>query len=384
VVLVSLVTILVGAILLILPRLRNALDAGTPQPSPTPTPVATATPAPTVTPTPTPDPRAVQFGEAIKRVQGLAMDGEYFGAFNLLDDLTREYPDQADRLKQETEKVAAKLGSETDDRLSAEQLARLGSLLESASDRGSVSAQMLLGKSYKAGDPSRAFTYFYLAASNGRNSEAMYELGQMYANNRGVDGGNYTKAVEWFRKSADMFYPPAIYALGECYYFGKGFGRPNYELAFNWLQLAANQGYVYGQVLLGDLYREGKLGNPNYVEAARLWTAASAQGSEDARTKLIVMTFNGELVDGKPVTGEANPTRKGRKAAFDQFKDDAAKGNPSSMFYYAMCLLGSAPDVVDPDERAGRKQMVIAAQHGDPQAQQWCAENRVKYAPPPR
>jgi TPR repeat protein len=303
-----------------------------------------------------------------------------------LNELGPISPEATARLKEETEKIIAKLGSETDDLLGTDQLAQLGDLLETASQRGSVSAQMLLGKSYLASDPPRAFKYFYLAATDGKNSEAMYKLGDMYASGHGVEGQDIEKAVGWFKQAADLLYPPAIYALGECYYFGKGFGgKPDYARACELLQLAANiHGNRYAQMLLGDLYHDGKLGNANYVEAARLWEAAATQGLEDARTKLIVMIYNGEIVNGKPVTGRPDRDKADRKAAFEQFKESASKGNRSSMFYYAMCLLGGVPGVVKPDEAAGRKQMVIAAERGDLQAQEWCRKNGEKFAPPPR
>jgi TPR repeat protein len=89
-------------------------------------------------------------------------------------------------------------------------------------------------------------------------------------------------------------------------------------------------------------------------------------------------------VDGKPAVGRPNPEKADRKTAFTQFKEGAAKGNRSCMFYYAMCLMGGVPGVVDADEEAGRKQMVIAAEHGDAQAQEWCRKHDLKFAPPPR
>lgn len=382
VVLVSLAAILIGVILLIAPRLKNAFQAGTHEAPPAQ--VVTSTPTPSPAPTPQPDARKVALDDAIKRAQDMAVLENYVGALGTLNDLVPLYPEAADQLKVETEKITAKLGSQTDDLLSADQLVSLGDLLEAASQRGLVSAQMLLGKSYLATDPTKAFNYFYLAATNGKNSEAMYQLGDMWASGHGVDGRDIKKAVDWFQQSARLLYPPAIYALGECYYFGKGFdGKPDYARAFDFLQLAANQyGNRYAQMLLGDLYHDGKLGGANYVEASRLWEAAAAQGLDDARTKLIVMVYNGEIVNGKPVTGKLDRDKADRKAAFEQFKESASKGNRSSMFYYAMCLMGGVPGVVEPDEAAGRKQMVIAAEHGDAQAQGWCRQNGVEFSPP--
>jgi len=378
-ILLLMVVVLVGAILLVLPRLQMALHAGqqaAATPSPTPVVVeATPTPVPTPAPTPTPDPRVVALNDAIKRVQDKAMLNDYVGALNLLDDLVRDYPEAASRLKEETEKIVAKLGSETNEFiLKPDQLAQLGALLETASERGSVSAQMLLGKSYISSDPTKAFKYLYLAATDGKNSEAMYQLGNLYASGRGVER-NWPEAIKSFENAG--LHPMAIYSLGECYYFGKGVPEDP-KRAYQYLQLAANQyGNSYAQVLLGDMYHDGRLGKPNYVEAARLWKAAAAQDSQDARTKLILMQFSGEIFNGVPVTGERDPDKADTKGAFEQFKAEAEKGSRSSMFYYAQCLLGAYPEGVD--AKLGREQMEKAASLGHPGAQDVCRQRGWDY-----
>ncbi len=282
--LVILLAALVGAILLVLPRLQNALQAGrhetNPTPAPTPIAVATPTPPPTPEPTPTPDPRKVALDEAIKRVGGMAMDERYLEALNLLNELRPVYPEETPRLDEETNKIAAKLGSETNDSLSAVQLAQLGDLLETAAQRGSLASQMLLGKSYLTVDPDKAFKYFLLAAD--KNSEAMYQLGNMYASGRGTNQSDQ-EAFKWYQDAAKLLEPEAMFKLGQAYFFGKGVTR-NVPLAFQILKLAAD-GYDnrYAQNLLGDIYRKGMVGKPNYSEAFRLWNRAAAQGWLDSQ-----------------------------------------------------------------------------------------------------
>ena len=382
IVLLVLVAVLGGAVLMLLPRLQTALKAGQPTPAPVPAASATPTPIPTPSPTPTPDPRQVALDAAVKRVQDMAVLEQYVGALNLLEDLEHDYPEASERLKNETEKIVAKLGSETDDWLSAERLKSLGDLLDGASQRGSTSAQMLLGESWLPTDPAKAFKYFALAATQGNNSEAMYQLGELCASGSGMDRRDYAEAVKWYQKAAAFLHPQAIYSLGECYYYGKGVDQ-DYRHAYGLLQMAANTySNRYAQVLLGDLYLDGKLGKPNYVEAARLLQAAAAQGMDDARTKLIFMFFNGEIVDGKPVTGTPQPDKVDKKAAVAQWKAEAEKGNRSSMYYYAMCLLGVVPEVED--LKAGQEQMIKAASMGDKEAQMRCQKYGWKYAVPPR
>jgi TPR repeat protein len=317
---------------------------------------------------------------SMRRVEDLAASENYVAALTLLEELLAKYPNSAAQLEDVMDSVMAKLGSETDDFLTPDQLAKLTRFLEKASRRGSTAAQMLLAKSYLPNDPARAFQYFHLAATDGRNSEAMYQLGDMYESGRGVDGRDDSRAVEWFQKAG--FHPQAIYALGECYYYGNGVPQ-DYRRAWELLNTAANEyGNRNAQVLLGDLYHDGRLGGPNYAEAARLWQAAAAQGLQDARTKLILMIFTGEMVDGHVVKKNPAPSDAGKKLAAEQFKREANTGNRSSMYYYAQCLLGLVPGLENPGK--GREQMEKAASMGDVQAQQFCDRNGWKYAPAPR
>jgi serine/threonine protein kinase/TPR repeat protein len=383
--LLVMIAVLAGAILLVLPRLQMALHAGqqaAATPSPTPVVVeATPTPVPTPAPTPTPDPRVVALNDAIKRVQDKAMSNDYVGALNLLDDLGRTNPEASQRIKDETEKTLAKLGSETNNSvLEPDRLKQLNDLLEAAAERGSVSAQMLLGMSYKTSDPTNSFKYLFLAATEGKNSEAMFQIGNLYANGHGVQKDLF-EAVKWFEK-AGLLHPMAVYSLGECYYFGKGVPRsePDFKRAFQYLQLAANQyGNTRAQVLLGDMYHNGDLGKPNYVEAARLWKAAVDQNSDDARTKLIYMQFAGEMINGIPLK-EANLEKADQKSAFEQFKAEAERGNVSSMFYYARCLLGVMPDVANP--KLGQEVLMKAAALGHLGAQDLCRQYKWDYTKP--
>jgi serine/threonine protein kinase/TPR repeat protein len=379
--LVLIVALLAGIAWILVPRLQAALQAG--QHSPTPAPTATPSPSPLVaetTPTPMPTPTATPsvFDAAIKRVQDLGVAGNYVAALGTIDDLARDYPVQAVRLRDETEKLTAKLRAETPgDKLTPEQLTQLAPVLESAAQRGSTSAQMLLGKSYLADRPADAFKYFYTAATDGKNSEAMYQIGSLYAAGQGTDK-DLAKAVEFFEKSAGLFYPPAIYALGECYFFGKGVPQ-NSALAIKNLQLAASYDNPQAQNLLGDIARKGLMGKPDYAEAFRLWSRATQQGWLDAQANLGVMYWMGEIIDGKPAT-KPDRDKADLKTAVQLWKEGADKGNASCMYFYAICLLGDGvPGVLEPDEKAGRTLMVAAAEHGNPQARKWCRDHDVKF-----
>jgi serine/threonine protein kinase/TPR repeat protein len=363
--LVLLAAVLGGAIFVMGNRPAPQTEA-TPTPSPTPVVVVATTPTPV--PTPTPDPRKVALDEAVKRADDMAVLEDYVGAFHLLDELFAQYPEAQDRLKAETDKVAAKLGSETNDFLLKDRLVELSGLLEAASDRGSTPAQMILGQSYLDPDPVKAFKYFYLAADKGGNSEAAYQVGDLYASGRGMEKRDYGKAVEFFQKAG--MHSRAIYSLGECYYFGNGVER-NPARAWELLNLAANHyGDRYAELLLGDMYQGGVLGKPNYGEAARLWKAAANKGLDDAKAKLILMEFMGQTVDGKAVSGAPTTAIETQKAQALRFKEEADRGNRLAMYYYGQILLGSQLGLQD--KKAGREMIEQSASMGCGAAQEFC------------
>ena len=70
---------------------------------------------------------------------------------------------------------------------------------------------------------------------------AMFDLGVLYYTGRGVTE-DYTKAVEWFRKAADIgFDRDAMYTLGYMYANGDGVTQDQNE-AIRWMRLAAENG----------------------------------------------------------------------------------------------------------------------------------------------
>jgi TPR repeat protein len=228
---------------------------------------------------------------------------------------------------------------------------------------------------------SEAFKFFLLAAEAG-NSEAMLEVGDRYASGRGVDR-NLELAFPWFQRAARKGEPRALYSIGECYYFGAGVPKDLNQAIYYLTQSAAfNDPYAKG--LLGNIYRKGEgLEKPNYQEAFRLLSEAADQGFLDAQGNLGVMIINGEVVAGQPVSGAPMPEKADQKAAVALFKDGAEKGNALCTFFYAQSLEGGV-GLAKPDTRAAREQYIKAAELGNPAAQRWCRDNRVKFTVPGR
>lgn len=94
------------------------------------------------------------------------------------------------------------------------------------------------------------------------NAEAIYHLGMAYQTGSGV-AEDHVKALEAFRKAADLGDPLASYKLG-CYYDGQGAGlvEPDANLALRYKLAAAEAGYALAQQDVGVLYaRSGDVTN---------------------------------------------------------------------------------------------------------------------------
>lgn len=94
------------------------------------------------------------------------------------------------------------------------------------------------------------------------NAEAIYHLGMAYQTGSAV-AEDHVKALEAFRKAADLGDPLASYKLG-CYYDGQGAGlvEPDANLALRYKLVAAKAGYALAQQDVGALYaRSGDVSN---------------------------------------------------------------------------------------------------------------------------
>ena len=79
------------------------------------------------------------------------------------------------------------------------------------------------------------------------SASEMYDKGDDY-----YQSGNYTEAVKWYRKAADLGHAGAQKSLGYCYHMGKGVTQ-SYSEAVKWYRKAADQGNVDAQNRLRGL-----------------------------------------------------------------------------------------------------------------------------------
>ena len=97
--------------------------------------------------------------------------------------------------------------------------------------------------------------------------EAQVDLGLMYSDGNGV-AQNYTEAIKWYRKAAELGYSYGQNNLGTVYENGEGVEK-NYTEAIKWYQKAAEQGQVNGEYNLGKMYYYGHGVEKNYAEAIK-------------------------------------------------------------------------------------------------------------------
>lgn len=112
-----------------------------------------------------------------------------------------------------------------------------------------------------------------------------FELGVDYYQGRNGKKQDRSKAVLWYRKSAEQGYHKAQFSLGYCYNYGKGVTRDFIE-AVEWYKKAVEQGNAYAQYNLGVCYNNGEGVVKDKKKAIALWEESAKNGYEVARITL--------------------------------------------------------------------------------------------------
>ena len=106
---------------------------------------------------------------------------------------------------------------------------------------------------------------------------------------------NYGKAVEWFKKSAELGDAVGQYRLGNCYFFEKGVTQ-DYTRAVEWYRKSAKQGCAQGQNNLGVCYEHGKGITQDYTKAVEWYRKSAEQGEPIAQGHLGICYYFGKGV----------------------------------------------------------------------------------------
>ena len=191
----------------------------------------------------------------------------------------------------------------------------------SGAEAGNTNAMINLGLMYANGrgvDQSdvEAVRWFRSGAEAG-NANAMTNLGVMYANGSGVEQSD-VEAVRWFRASAETGNADAMFELGTMYTNGRGVDQSDVE-AVRWFRSGAEAGNTNAMINLGMMYANGRGVDQSDVEAVRWYRAGAEAGNTNAMINLGVMYANGRGVDQSDV------------AAARWYRAGAEAGNTNAM-----------------------------------------------------
>ena len=163
--------------------------------------------------------------------------------------------------------------------------------LKKLAAQGNASAQNQLGQLYANGrgvpqDYATARGWYEKAAAQG-HTWAQNQLGQLYADGRGVPQ-NYKAAQQWWEQAALKGSAQAQFNLGQLYTNGRGVPQ-DYATARGWHEKAAAQGHAWAQAQLGQLYANGWGGPQDYTRARGWYERAAAQGNAWAQAQLALL-----------------------------------------------------------------------------------------------
>jgi TPR repeat protein len=174
-------------------------------------------------------------------------------------------------------------------------------------------SEFRLGKAtLRAGNPGRAIEFFEQAATKG-NAEAMYFLGLLYEEGKGV-AVDQTKAAEWFRSAAEKGHADAMnhYALL--------LEKTNAAEAVQWHRKSAESGDLHGMNNLADAYYRGAGVQKDLQQAAAWYRKAAGKGHSGA-----MLTYGYMLSHGEGMPQDV-------AAAFSMYLAAARAGNSAAMF----------------------------------------------------
>ena len=193
-----------------------------------------------------------------------------------------------------------------------------------------------------------------------QQAEAFFQFGKDYYDRfskdwKLKDESDFTKAVDWLTKAADLGHAQAMVYLGNCYYYVES--HKNCETAVSWYRKAADLGFAKGENNLGCCYRDGSGVEKDEAEALRWFRKAAAQNNAAAQFNL------GQCY--KEGVGVSEDWAE----AVKWFEKAAAQGNLASQYNLGVCYMHGA----EPDLQANVQKSVQwyrkAAEQGERRAQ---------------
>lgn len=148
---------------------------------------------------------------------------------------------------------------------------------------------------------------------------AYYETAIDYYEGRNSKPLDYKKAVNYFKKAAELEHVEAYYMLGNCYFSGRGV-KSSPETAGKWYHKAANAGHCKAQFECG--IRNYLI--QDYAQAAKWFRMAAEQGDPEAQHYLGSIYEAGEDVGEDFEEAEkwySKAAEQGHKQAIEDLKE---------------------------------------------------------------
>ena len=148
----------------------------------------------------------------------------------------------------------------------------------------------------------------YQSAAAGGIPYAMFNIGVMYLDGKGVDR-SYINAMKWYKQAAEKGYAQAQFAMGTMYEQSQGVKKDVAE-AVKWYTQAANQGLMPAQQNLGVIYTTGEVGVPMNLVQAHLWFNLASKENSSAgsrRDRLKAKMTPAQLAEAEKLFKEWKP-----------------------------------------------------------------------------
>jgi hypothetical protein len=158
-----------------------------------------------------------------------------------------------------------------------------------------------------------AIGLFAVCSANGQlvetNSEVLYQLGNDYAEGRGVPK-NDSEAEKCWRKAAEQGYAPAQMSYGCVYAAGRTVVKNEAE-AIKWWRLAADQNDAEAQHMLGLAYFLGNKGVREDLVTAYMWSSLAAaqniQKAAELRDNIAKEMSSKQISDAQKLSSDWKP-----------------------------------------------------------------------------
>ena len=232
---------------------------------------------------------------------------------------------------------------------------------------------------YKNHNIPKAFTLFRSEAGKG-NILAIFDIGKIYRN--GLLGEeNIPKSDEYFEKALQGFLaleptakrlkPYVQYRIGKMFALGYG-TEQDYSKAFEWFEKSAIAGNKFAQYSLGSLYFFGNGTPQNYEKALEFFKLSADQDNTYAFYETAKM-----FRDGIGVEKNTEQAEEYFKKAYNGFHKIAAE-NPDDKILYRLGVMTFSGTGCEADRELGIEYIKQSAEFGNEFAQAFL-ENREKY-----